>query len=242
MLASFTNTKIYLALLAIMAIGACATNQGDTEKNKPIDNPFAESRWKETEEKSNITLRTRRGDQMVEVELPHAYGSDLEVPMNPKFLGAENKRSVNGVDYSYSEMKPTVGDREIASTFGSTGSEEDARRKREIEMTLGLQENEELPQMDQSYLAKIDVVKQLFRGARYEAALIEIDSMIKEYPTNPKLYEMRGTVLDRMGYKDLALRSWKQALEFNPNQLALKKVVDRREMQRAVASEKSEAK
>ena len=66
--------------------------------------------------------------------------------------------------------------------------------------------------------------------------------MIKDYPTDAKLYEMRGTVLDRMGYKDLALRSWKQSLEFKPNQLALKKVVDRREIQRGVASEKTESK
>jgi len=96
--------------------------------------------------------------------------------------------------------------------------------------------------MDQSYLAKVDVVKQLFRNNRHEATLIEIDKLIKDYPTNAKLYEMRGTVLDRMGYKDLALRSWKQSLEFRPNQLPLKKIVDRRELQRGVASEKTENK
>ena len=92
--------------------------------------------------------------------------------------------------------------------------------------------------MDESYLAKVDVIKQLFRGSRYEAALIETDSLIKLYPTNAKLYEMRGTLLDRLGYPDLALRSWKQALEFEPRMLSLKRLIEKREAQRSVASEK----
>ena len=240
MLVSYT--KFYLAVIAVMAMGACASNTGNTENAKPIDNPFAEGRWKDSESNSNITLRTRRGDQSVEVELPNKYNSDLEVPMNPKFLSSTDSRNTNGIDYSYNDLKPTVADREIASTFGTTGSIQDEKKKREIEQSLGLQENDELPNMDQSYLAKVDVVKQLFRNNRHEATLIEIDKLIKDYPTNAKLYEMRGTVLDRMGYKDLALRSWKQSLEFRPNQLALKKIVDRRELQRGVASEKTENK
>jgi len=226
-----------------MAIGACSSTTKVAEiDTKLIDNPFAESKWKDSENNNNITLRTRRGDQSVEVELPNRYGSDLQVPMNPKFSNDGNDKSVNGVDYSYANQKPTMADREIASTFNSTGNIQDEKRKREIEQSLGLQESDELPNMDQSYLAKIDVAKQLFRNNRHEAALIEIDKMIKDYPTDAKLYEMRGTVLDRMGYKDLALRSWKQSLEFKPNQLALKKVVDRREIQRGVASEKTESK
>lgn len=220
----------------MMVISACASNTGISEQSKPIDNPFAESNWKSEEETGNITLRTRRGDQMVEVELPQKYGSSLEVPMNPKFMtnqGSDGK----SMDLTYQDLKPTMADREIASTFSSTGNYEDAKTKRDIEMTLGLQEIDEAPEMDQSYLAKVDVVKQLFKNHRYEASLIEIDRMIRDYPTNAKLFEMRGTVLDRMGYRDLALRSWKQSLEFNPNQMALKKIVSRREAQRDVASE-----
>lgn len=230
-----TYTKFYLAVFAIMAISACSSTS--TEYSKPIDNPFAESRWKDSESNNNITLRTRRGDQSVEVELPNKYGSDLQVPMNPRFTTNASDRNTNGVDYSYADQKPTIADREIASTFNS-GTIQDEKKKREIEQSLGLQESDELPNMDQSYLAKVDIVKQLFRNNRNEAALIEVDKMVKDYPTDAKLYEMRGTILDRMGYHDLALRSWKQSLEFKGDQLALKKIVDRREQQRSVASEK----
>ena len=235
-----TYTKLYLAVFAVMVMGACASKTSGID-SKPIDNPFAESKWKDSEDNGNITLRTRRGDESVEVELPNKYG-DLQVPMNPKFASEHEHNNVNGVDYSYANQKPTMADHEIASTFGTTGNIQDEKRKREIELSLGLQESDELPNMDQSYLAKVDVAKQLFRNNRHEAALIEIDKMIKDYPTNAKLYEMRGTILDRMGYKDLAVRSWKQSLEFKPNQLALKKMVDRRELQRGVASEKTENK
>jgi Flp pilus assembly protein TadD len=103
---------------------------------------------------------------------------------------------------------------------------------------LGLQPSGEPLNMDESYLAKLDVVKQLFRGGRYEAALIEIDREVKLYPTSGRLYEMRGTCLDRLGYPDLALKSWKQAFEFEPRKLSLKKIIDKREAQRNVASEK----
>jgi len=239
---SVTYTKLSLALFALMALEACSSSPSTKEELKPIDNPFSESRWKDSEKNDNITLRTRHGDQSVEVELPNKYSSDLEVPMNPQFrTGIASSANNNGVDYSYADQKPTIGDREIASTFQS-GSVSDEKKKREIEQSLGLQESDELPNMDQSYLAKVDIIKQLFRNNRQEAALIEIDKMVKDYPTDAKLYEMRGTILDRMGYRDLALRSWKQSIEFKPNQVALKKMIDRREQQRGVASEQAEKK
>ena len=236
-----TYSKFMMALLAVMTVSGCAT-RNQQEKFRPIDNPFAESGWQASDENKNLTFRTKNGDQTVEVEIPHQYDSDLSVPMNLNKSTVKDQKSNAGVDYSYSEMKPSIADREIASTFNSTGTFEDERRKREIEQGLGLQEVDELPKMDESYLGKLDVVKQLFKNKRMEASLIEIDKMIKDYPTDAKLFEMRGTVLDRLGYRDLALRSWKQSLEFKPEQFALKKVVDKREAQRSVASEKMENK
>ena len=236
MLASYT--KFYIAVFAVMMIGACSTSTSKYD-NKPIDNPFGESGWKDAEgANNNITLRSRNGDQTVEVDVPGRYNSDLILPNGREAkTAAKTQRSANGLDYTYEDQKPTMADREIVSTFGA-GTVQDEVRKREVEQSLGLQESEELPTMDQSYLAKVDMLKQLYRNGRNEAALIEIDHMIKDYPTNAKLFEMRGTVLDRMGYRDLALRSWKQSLEFNPNQAALKKITDKRDAQRSVASEK----
>lgn len=241
-------SKITLAVLMVMAVGACATKKPYLDASRSsgdvysqvIDNPFAESGWGENEGAQNITLRSKNGDQSVEVMIPKKFDSDLEIPMNYADSAKPQKFKDSNLDYSYQDAKPTTADREIASTFNSVGNFQDQQRKREIEQNLGVQEVDELPAMDQSYLAKMDIVKQLFRSTRYEAAMIELDRMIKEYPTDAKLYEMRGTLLDRMGYQELALRSWKQSLEFKPDQVALKKVVDKRELQRGVASQKVE--
>jgi hypothetical protein len=61
---------------------------------------------------------------------------------------------------------------------------------------------------------------------------------VQIHPNNGRLFEMRGTVLDRLGYTDLAIKSWRQALEFNPSRLGLKKLVEKREQQRNIASER----
>lgn len=238
-----TCSKFIIALFAVVVIGGCAGKSGQSDRVRPIDNPFSESGWTSGESASkSITLRTKRGDESVEVEIPNQYDSDLTVPMGGDRAPASESGLKAGVDYSYSALKPTMADHEIATTFNSTGNFEDEKRKREIEQSLGLQESDELPKLDESYLGRLDVVKQLFKSKRYEASLIEIDKLIHQYPTDSKLFEMRGTVLDRLGYRDLALRSWKQSLEFKPDQIALKKLVDKRETQRNVASEKVEGK
>ena len=109
------------------------------------------------------------------------------------------------------------------------GKPEDEWKRQEIEKNLGLAQGEvPVPESEGSYLAALDHVKQLYSLGRYEAALLEIDPMIKQYPTNPKLYEMRGTILNQLGYADLAIKSWNQALEFNPANESLRKHIERK--------------
>jgi tetratricopeptide (TPR) repeat protein len=251
-LASYS--KFFSLVIAFSLISGCSTTHTDNnlpDANAPIENPFgtgANAMWNgngksnDDQGSQNITLRTRRGDQSVEVELPQKYDDNLVVPMGqlysksaPTVGGAVDN---NGIDYQYKDHKATTADREIASTFGANNNPEQENEKREIESQLGLQQSDELPNMDQSYLSKMDVVKQLFKAARYEACLLEIDQLVKTYPTNSRLYEMRGTVLDRLGYQTLAINSWKQALELDPGNLSLKKVIEKREQQRNVASER----
>ena len=245
MLALFS--KLSLASFLIISLVSCAALTGKpavNEEAQSIENPFSNYASPKPQDNQNITLRTRQGDHSVEVELSQDQASELSVPMNPKFLGRSQTRpgeegnAEDGIDHHYANQKATVADREIASTFGNKDDAVTEAKKREIESSLGLQPSDELPNMDESYLAKVDVVKQFFHSGRYEASLIEIDHLLRAYPTNGRLYEMRGTVLDRLGYLDLALRSWKQALEFQPHRLSLKKMIEKREQQRSVASEK----
>ena len=239
MLDSFSKI---LTVMAAFTLSACATGKGSVAETQMIENPFGSyGSAGNPDHSQDITLRSKKGDRSVEVSLPETQNSELQVPMDQKFASDKNvgpNTSADGMDYQYAKQKPTVADREIASTF-SNGSDPVAdAKKREIEAQLGLQASDEMPNMDESYLAKMDVIKQLFHSSRFEATLIEIDHMIKDYPTSARLYEMRGTVLDRLGYANLALKSWKQALEFEPSRLSLKKLIEKREQQRNVASER----
>ena len=63
-----------------------------------------------------------------------------------------------------------------------------------------------------------------------------MDDVLKLYQTDPKLYEMRGTLLDRLGKADLAFKSWNQALRFDPANQVLRRFVERKQAGRALAS------
>ena len=133
-------------------------------------------------------------------------------------------------------VPPTPADRELIAKLPQ-GLPEDQNKRHAVEQGLGLVPAEDsIPQQQTSYLAQLDHVKQLYRSSRYEAALIETDDLLKQYQTDPKLYEMRGTLLDRIGQPDLALKSWSQALRFDPQNQTLRRFVERKEQKRSLAS------
>jgi tetratricopeptide (TPR) repeat protein len=221
-------------------LSSCSTlrgmmgSDGTAERQAPINNPFGDYYYGPNANKESVILRTKKGDRSVEVELPGSTGAmtDFVVPVSPAFQdGGRPAMSADGatIDEKYMERHPSISDREITSHFNQAGAGNEAGR-REVETGLGVMPAEdETPQHDRSYLAGIDHVKQLYRLARYEAALLEVDEMLRIYPTDAKLYEMRGTLFDRIGRADLAIKSWNQALRFDPANEALKRFVDRRQ-------------
>ena len=235
---SASYSKIGFAIFLILAAGACSTTSSQ-DSVQPIGNPFKGFDRDTDERNTNLRFKTSHGNSSYEVEVPNSGDSDVVVPFSEnRSKGERGESSQNGIDYKYEGSKPVMADREIASTFAKGANSETEDKREEIENGLGLQRSDEAGALDQSYLAKIDVVKQLFKAARFEAALIELDHLVQEHPNNSRLYEMRGTVLDRLGYTDLAIKSWRQALEFNPSRLGLKKLLEKRELQRSIATER----
>ena len=213
---------------------SCSSLMQKDEDVRPIENPFGDFYNAQKQSNQPTILRTKKGDRSIEIEIPNNSKdiTDFTVPMSPEFKdlnGIRNPASSNQgqFDYSYEDKKPTIADREIEQSF-PRGNPNEEWKRREIEKGLGLAPTmDETPDSDSSYLAKIDKVKQLYNMGRYEAALLEVDPLIRQYPTNPKLYEMRGTVLQKLGYLDLAIKSWGQALEFSPSNEGLRKFVER---------------
>jgi tetratricopeptide (TPR) repeat protein len=234
-------SQIAIALLLVMPAGGCATvnkvfggpSSEESRSQAPISNPFGPTyAGGGPGYPSNMVLRSRRGDRSVELELP-GYDqdrNDLTVPFSPDSVG-RGPASEDGTELEPGVARkrvPTAADREITSSFPHT-SFEDAGKRAEIEEGLGLMAAENTtPEHSTSYLAGIDQIKRLYRGGRYEAALLEADDMIREYPTDPKLHQMRGTLLDRLGRGEMAIRSWEQALRFDPKNRSLRRYIDRK--------------
>mgnify|MGYP000384962122 CR=1 FL=1 len=135
------------------------------------------------------------------------------------------------LDESYRHQRPGLTDQEIIRSLPHPPSVQ-LEKQEEIERGLNLIPSTDgaSDQSNVSYLASIDFIKQLFKNSRYEVALIEADKMLLRYPADPHLYEMRGTLLDHLGQRDLALRSWSQALHFNPKNSSLRKFIARKQL------------
>ncbi|MBI2712299.1 MAG: hypothetical protein HYX41_05500 [Bdellovibrio sp.] len=241
---SLSARGLVAALLVAICTHGCSTVNGifgpGKEAPKPISNPFADYRpASRAETGQNIVLRTKKGDRSVEVELPAdtEQMSDFVLPVSPAFkegrtpaTGA-NQSGEDSLDETYKDRAPSMADREITSGFPQSVSENGGRRQ-SIEQSLNLAESSEDTNTEKSgsYLAGLDRIKQLFRLSRYEAALLETDEMLKLYQTDAKLHEMRGTLLDRMGRRELALKSWNQALRFDPTNAGLRRFIQRKEV------------
>jgi len=226
---------------------------------RPIQNPFGDFYENEKNDPNqSMILRTKKGDRSVEIELPRSDQNmtDFVIPVSPSFKdsgrsiassgGGGNTDNTNAMQFDsasasgqtddFKARPPTPTDREIERTFPQSKPEDEDKRH-DIETGLGLvPAQDQTPQQDMSYLASSDHIKQLYKFGRFEAAVLATDDLIRSYPTDPKLYEMRGTLLDRLGKPDLALKSWNQALRFEPTNAALRKFVERRAQRRSIAS------
>jgi tetratricopeptide (TPR) repeat protein len=232
-----------LALLTCITQVRCASLSSALAINsKPpssrIASPFS-SYQPGSETAQNMILRTKQGDRTLELEIPGDSNKlgEFALPLSPTFLGSDRgpasakNRSTDAtgmLDESYKNRAPSLSDRELLHSR-SQGFPADEQKRHEIEESLSLSPSEDsIPAASSSYLGGIDHIKQLYRLARFEVALVETDEMIKQYPTDATLYEMRGTLMDRLGRRELALQAWNQSLRFEPKNAGLRRFIDRK--------------
>jgi hypothetical protein len=250
-----TSSKIWIALLAATAAGGSSTLSSHLAladqrgPGKPIANPFTTQYANPVDDpqNSNMVLRTKKGDRSIEIELPRVDQgmTDFVIPVSPHFKDGTGRSPASIsqqdglVDETYRDRRASYTDREIISGL-PTGAPEDADRRRLIEDGLGLAPSaNSLPDhaSNTSYLAGLDRIKQLYRMGRFEAALLDIDEMIRAYPTDPKLHAMRGTCLERLSKPELAIKAWEQSLRFDPTNLSLKRFIERKVQKRGLAKQ-----
>lgn len=235
-----TTRAFALTLITLAAIPACSTMStvfatNPKKSDGPITNPFDGYNATSSSDTGTV-FRTRRGDQSFEVAFPDQT-SKLDTVSLPTRNTQTDEAELS--EDPYRNRKPAIADREIAESFPKNGGDFEGDRN-DIEQTLGVMGSvDATPRADRSYLAGLDRIKRLYRDGRYEASLLEVEDLLIDFPTAPKLYEMRGTLLDRLGRSELAVRSWQQALRLEPRNLALKKYLDRKRATRGLASESS---
>jgi tetratricopeptide (TPR) repeat protein len=230
------NSRLGLASLLVTFFFSCSSTQSFLGlKNEPdnlpsISNPFSER----NAAADNTHVRSRVGDQVTELELPRSEGiiESYSLPSQMNTLDTVGSSD----EESAAKQSPTLSDYEILAKGRQVNHEAESDR-REIERELGVRTLEsEVPNQRRSILTQIDSIKQLYKNRRFENALVKVDSLIVEIPTLPILYQMRGTLLERLGYADLAIQSWRQALKLEPTNQRLKRLIERRENSRGLAS------
>ena len=224
--------QVVLIILTLISCNGCAifSGSGSGARERPISNPF-QSYHPSERGQDTMVLRTKKGDRSVELEIPGGTHqlSDFVLPVSPHFKDSLHKGADAEEQSSYKNHAATPSDHEIRRDLAQASGESDEKR-REIEQTLHLApvEDNTPEEGSVSYLAKMDHIKQLYRSARFEAALLEIDDLLKHFQTDAKLYQMRGTLLDRLGRKEMAIKSWNQALKLDPKNENLRRFVDRK--------------
>ena len=68
----------------------------------------------------------------------------------------------------------------------------------------------------QSYFKGIENVKRLYRAGRYEMAIIYLKELEQDYPNDPKLLSMMGTLYLKVGQEELARDYWERVLQIDP--------------------------
>ncbi len=227
-------------ILFALSLQGCAsvnalTSAPEPERARPIANPFSNYHLSDKGDPSqNMILRTKKGDRSVELEIPASSSnlSDFVLPVSPAFKNKDNLEGDETIsNQNYKSRHASISDHEIIQNFPQIPGQDVAART-EIEKNLHLTASEDsiVPENAQSYLASMDHIKSLFKVARYEAALLESDELLRLYQNDPKIYEMRGTLFDRLDQRDLALKSWNQALRLNPNNAALRRFIEHKQL------------
>ncbi len=163
--------------------------------------------------KKDFVIRSQKGGTMYQVAIPgEARDFNVEVPL-----------AEMSPDQSYISKTPegsSMTDRELVSHLPSI-DKSFRDQTSQTDQAFGVTPSKSMRQ-GPSYTMGLSEVKHFFKQRKYEVALVKVNHLLSFYPNSPKLYKMKGTVLRKLGSHELALHSWKKALELSPNDRTLK--------------------
>ncbi len=183
--------------------------------NGPISFPFAPtSALGDSEKKEPFLIRSNTGAAEYEVQLPGGGRNyDVEIPVALEASGKTN------VEKKLSkESSPVSSDKELLSELPDLEIRQGATAAM-LDRSMGVGKTDK--SQGPSYTLGLAKVRSFYRSKDYEFALIEINNLLAFYPGSPLLYKMKGSILMKLGHKNLADKSWTRALELTPNDKTL---------------------
>ena len=235
-----TSDQIFLIVVCsfLFFINACATPQDEATQdvlhgtiaypfdgnNKPIGREPSEERF---------IIKSTTGNSEYSIEIPGAAKDyDIMIPLAAMdAVGAGSGEDRGGTPKEIAN--PASTDREIVSALprienrlpGDTAMMDGA-------FGVGSKNG---PSQSPSYTLSLAKINALYKNRKYEYALIEINTMLGFYPNSPQLHKMKGTVLVKLQNFTLAERSWIRALDLAPEDVTLRRGLDRLQQRMSLA-------
>lgn len=228
-----SNSKRSIALLFLAT--ACTTTQtrdavGESVagqkkhqahefKIAPPPGSFDASQRQQREKIEQVLAGELDTDGLSEIKLPASVMGlkEGDVTGDPIALSREQAR-----------MQRT--DAEIAASLGLGEFE---KRLGDVDRVLDVSEDTNRP-MTPSFTTQTQKIRELFRGNRFEDALVETNELVLYYPRSALLWTMKGTLHLRLQQNDLSLSAYEKAFDIEPSQRLLAQI----EVLRRVVSER----
>ena len=229
MTASFPIISELFLLGGLLLAGGCKTSSdsyADLGASAPITYPFFEADQPLGKDKADdrFVIRTISGPTEYVVEIPQAaMDYDVEVPVASAAPGAERITHTKN---------PQITDRELVASMPKL--DEKAREDQALTDKIIGVNSRGGPSQSPSYVMNIEKINQLYRDNDFEYALVEINNLLAFYPTDTKLYKMKGTILFKLGNYQLAEKAWLRASHLAPDDAVVRKGLEylRRIMER----------
>lgn len=230
-----------VALLCAVSVTGCSTGGSSSGKEKVIVVPSSAAtappyRGDGSPSDRRYVVRMSDGERDWEVEFPEtANGYQLRIPLhdNKKDLDVQGQPLTRAdKELLESRRRQNVGmEREGIYADGQNLADDERRNQ-----VGGLRPGAEIDDPDagsggidpwagsedrpaptrRSYFLGIEEVQKLYRAGRYEMAIVFLKELDEDYPEDPKIMAMMGTLYLKLNQEELAREYWERVLQVDP--------------------------
>lgn len=211
-----------LVSLTLVLVGTtCSSRRADEQsfQDGAIAHPFLAQTnpiGQDPPKSDRMIIRSTVGNQEYMIEIPEgAQDYDIEIPFN-------GDGSDGGGALRSGTPNPQLTDAELLAALprhDAADSQDSALLNKGLALA---------PDQSQgpSYTLGLARVNELYMQNQFELALIEVNQLLSYYPNSSQLFKMKGTLLMKMQNQGLALQAWRNALQLDPNDTRLRRVLE----------------